>query len=181
VPKPQKKRRQLRLELDSVPFTVSGTSILFTWKIRKLRALAVERRRQQFEAGEEWALIDAVDLCARGGMAMPAWLADAFKERYLSWRLYRVKTLDEAFGVERPGIHPKRRALREWLRPRIALLMLELHAHGQGMPIDEQIFAEVAAKLNIKGVRGSTVRDIYYESETVSWLRFAGVQLETSK
>jgi hypothetical protein len=149
--------------------------------MRKLRALAVKRRRQQFEAGKEWALIDAVDLCARSGMAMPAWLANAFKERYMNWYLYKVKTLDKAFGVERKGVKVKRRALREVLRPRIALLVLELHAGGQGMPIDEQIFAEVAAKLKIKGVGGSTVRNIYYESQTMSWLRFAGALLEISK
>ena len=69
--------------------------------------------------------------------------------------------------------------MRERLRPRIELRVLQLHA--QGMPIDERLFAEIAAELKIKGVRGSTVRDIYYESKTKSWLRFAGPLLETSK
>lgn len=64
---------------------------------KKFAALAVELRRKQFEAGEGWALLDAADLCARAGMAMPEWLANAFCERYLDWHLFRAKSLDTAF------------------------------------------------------------------------------------
>jgi hypothetical protein len=163
--------------------TVTGAPVLLTQKLRQLTAAFVKQRRKQFEAGEEWALIDTVDLCARMGMAMPVWLASAFCERYMSWYLYKVKTLDKAFGVERKGFRVKDRARREQLRPRIALGVLELHADGQGMPIDEGIFDEIAAEFrkNKIKVRGGTVRKIYYESETESCLRSAGVLLKTSK
>jgi hypothetical protein len=183
VPKPQKKPKQLGLKLDSGSFTISGARVLLTQKLRQLTAAFVERRREQFEAGEEWALIDAVDLCARMGMAMPVWLATAFCERYMSWSVYKVKTLDKAFGVERKGFRVKDRARRERLRPRIVWLILELHADGQGMPMDERIFAKVAKELKKDGIKvgGSTVRDIYYEPETESCLRSAGVLLKTSK
>ena len=176
MPKPQKKPKQLRLELDSGSFRVSGTPIL------DLTAFFVERHRKLFEAGEEWALIDAVDLCAMGGMAMPTWLAGAFHERYMNWYLYKVKMLDKAFGVERKGFRREDRARREWLRPRIEFRVLQLHA--EGMPIDEQLFAVIAAefkKQKIKGAGKTTVSNIYYESQKKSWLRVAGAPLKTSK
>ena len=100
-----------------------------TVKWRKLTSLVLEERRKQFKAGEVWALLDAVDLCARSGTAMPLWLVDAFCERYVQWRLFRVKTLDEAFKVTRKkGTHIEPAARREWLKPRVVLEVMRLRA-----------------------------------------------------
>ena len=46
--------------------------------VRRLILLVVEERRKQFEAGEEWALLDAVDVCLRTGMPVPLWAATLF-------------------------------------------------------------------------------------------------------
>jgi hypothetical protein len=127
--------------------------------------LLVEKRRKQFEAGEEWALLDAVDFCARAGMTMPLWLANAFCERYLDWFLFQVKTLDEAFKVEgdRKGKHIERRARREWLKPRVVLEVLRLHdPEGENMPLDDVLFERVGETL---GCGKTLAKDLYYDVE----------------
>jgi hypothetical protein len=131
-----------------------------TISVSRYTAKIVDERRQQFEAGEDWALLDAVEFCALGGMAMPVWLANAFYERYAAWRLFRVRTLDEAFRVKRKGARLIDRARREWLKPRVVLRVLLLH--DQGKAIDEDLFEKVGAKF---GIPGGTARDIYYEAK----------------
>jgi hypothetical protein len=145
-------KKQKKLRLRSYAPTVAVT--------RKLTATMVDARRQQFEAGEDWALLDAVDFCARGGMAMPLWLANAFCERYASWSLFETRTLDAAFRVERKGARLPDRARREWLKPRVVLRVLLLH--GQRVPIDEGLFEKVGTDL---GIPAGTARDIYYEAK----------------
>jgi hypothetical protein len=127
----------------------------------------VEACHKRFDAGEAGALLDAIDMCARAGMPMPLWAAEAFCGRYVSWAQFRAQTLDEAFGVMRPkGMHVSGRALREWLRPRVALRVTQLQRAG--MPTDEALFEQVAADLGNK-IKGPTAKDIYYESAT--WLK----------
>jgi hypothetical protein len=125
---------------------------------QKLTALVVEQRRQQFEAGgNDWAIIDAVDLCARAGMPAPRWLADAFCERYLTWFLFGAESLDKAFGVTRKGARVSDLARREWLKPRVALRVKQLHVDGT--PIDRNMFDRIGEEF---GISGSLINNIYY-------------------
>lgn len=125
----------------------------------KLTRLLVKERRKQFEAGEDWALLDAVDFCAHAGMRMPVWLANAFCQRYANWRLFRVRSLDKAFKVERKGARRSERAQREWLKPRVVWQVLRLRTK---MAIDDALFELVGKSLDISS---STARDIYYEAK----------------
>ena len=53
----------------------------------------IEDCRHRFEAGDKTALLDAVDLCARSGLALPVWLAEAYSAGYTAWATYKVRSL----------------------------------------------------------------------------------------
>jgi hypothetical protein len=127
---------------------------------------AIEDYRQQFvETGDGGVLLDAVDLCARSGVALPKWAADAFSERYSDWRQFRQRTLDEAFKAERRGVRMSDQAALFWLRPRIFKRVLELRA--KGLPFDGGMFEAIGEEL---GVSESTVRNVLYtDPEGVKW------------
>jgi hypothetical protein len=130
----------------------------------KLTAQVVEKLRVQFEAGDHAALLEAVDFCARGGMAMPVWLAKEFCQRYEDWRMFRAKSLDQAFGVERRRIRPKNRALWAWLKPSITLRVLELHGEGEAKQPDLFDAGELRKKHRIK-ISGASVSKLYYADD----------------
>jgi hypothetical protein len=124
----------------------------------------LEHLRKRFEAGETETLLDAVDICARCAMPLPLWAAEEFCACYVSWAQFEVRTLDEAFGVPRKGVHAARRKHREWLRLQITLRVSELQ--DEGMPTDEALFEQIGADL---GIGGSTAREIFYEPATKVW------------
>jgi hypothetical protein len=132
-------------------------------KSHKLAAAVVEQRRKQFEAGEDWALLDAVDYCLRERMVPPEWGINAFCDRYLKWYLFRAKTLDEAFNVKRPK-HTQIKALarREWLKPRVVYEVLRLRKTG--VPFGDELFERVGMTL---GIGKTLANDIYYDPENL--------------
>jgi hypothetical protein len=132
----------------------------------KFTDLAIENCRKRFEDGEAAALFEAIDYCARSGTAMPVWLAEAFCSRYIAWLKYQVKTLDQAFGVERKGERIPERRERESLKLRVVIEVDKLHRQ-QGLPIDEALFELVGEALEIKP---GMARDIYYKDN--EWRRF---------
>jgi hypothetical protein len=129
----------------------------------KITDRAIEDCRKRFEAGETTALLDALDYCARSGTAMPLWLAEAYCSRYIPWLTYKVKTLDQAFGVERKGERIPERRERILLEPRVAMEVDKLHRQKK-LPIDEALFERVGKILNI---RPGMARDIYYKDNTL--------------
>jgi hypothetical protein len=128
----------------------------------KIADRAIKDCRKRFEAGEAAALLDALDYCARSGTAMPLWLAEAYCSRYISWRTYEVKTLDQAFGVERKGERIPERRKRILLEPRVAMEVDKLHRQEK-LPIDEALFERVGKRLKIGP---GMARDIYYKDNT---------------
>jgi len=133
----------------------------------------VAKCRRQFKAGKQVALLDAIDFCARAGLSMPLWLAEAFCARYLEWVRFRAKTLDEAFRVARPkGARLDDRARRERLRGSVILRVLLLSR--EGVPRLEA-FERVGAEL---GISNKLAEAIFYERESRSW-RWLFDQFET--
>jgi hypothetical protein len=125
----------------------------------KINDRLVQDCRKRFEAGEAEALLDAVDRCARTGTAMPLWLAEAFCSRYIAWRTYQHKTLDQAFGVDRKSERISERRKREMLKARVAV-EVDTARRQEKLPIDEALFERVGKSLKIKP---GTARDIYYK------------------
>lgn len=132
----------------------------------KLTDRAIANCRKRFEAGEAGALLDAVDYCARSGTAMPLWLSEAYCARYIAWRTYKFKTLDQAFAVERKSQRIPELRKREILKPRVAIEVDRIHREEK-LPIDEALFERVGKALRIKP---STARDIYYKDNP--WRKF---------
>lgn len=137
---------------------------------QKLTAQMVEKLRRKYEGGvddqdreqppDPAALLDAIDFCARAGMPMPRWLAEAWCARYEDWMLFRAKSLDEAFGVSRPkGMHIDGAAQRQRLKARVVLEVLRLHGEEK-LPIDQDLFDRVGKVL---GIGGGLVNKIYYK------------------
>ena len=133
----------------------------------------VEECRKRFDAGDNAALLEAANLCAMAGTAMPQWLAEAFCARFLDWYLFQAKTLDEAFKITRKGKHTDKAARRERLRPRVAEAVGRL-----GLPIDEHLFRVIGAELHISG---AVAREIYYEPATKRWLQFFAAARTSTK
>jgi hypothetical protein len=125
----------------------------------KLTAQLVEQRRRQFDAGQGWALLDAIDLCARTAQPLPMWIVDAFGARYLDWLHYRAPTLDVAFDVVRPK-RAKLRALARREAQRASVVHQVVDLHRAGAPLDERLFAQAGRALHLSG---GAVRSLFYE------------------
>ena len=97
---------------------------------------------------------------------MPIWLSNAYSSSYVAWLKYQVKTLDQAFGVQRKGQRIPGRRERELLKPRVVIEVDKLHRQ-QGLPIDEALFELVGEALQIKP---GMARDIYYTDN--GWREF---------
>ena len=137
----------------------------------KLTERMVEQLRRRYEAREAGALLDAIDFCARAGMPMPLWVAEAFCARFEDWRMFRARSLDAAFGVKRKGTRLPDRQRREWLKPRVVLSAIRLRQRkgkGKPLPYDISLFERVGAELKIKA---STARDLFYDADN-QWRPF---------
>ena len=135
-------------------------------EIPKITEPLIDDRRRRFEAGDKAALLDAVDLCARAGLPMPGWLAEAYCAAYAHWAAYRARSLDEAFGVDRKGRKLADLQQRESLK---AVVAVEVNRLRKVMPTDEHLFEEAGAELNMPV---GQVRGIYYD-KTNHWPQFA--------
>jgi hypothetical protein len=124
----------------------------------KLTDLAIEDCRKRFEAGDATFLLHAIDYCARSGSAMPLWLGEAVCARFDSWFRYEIKSLDQAFGVERKGERISNRNSRERLKPHVAWEVSRLHRE-EHLPVDEALFERVG---NTFKISMGTARAIYY-------------------
>ena len=130
----------------------------------KLTEALVEWCRKQHAGGNPTALLIAVDACLRSGSKVPLWAAQEFCDRIDEWFRFQARTLDEAFGAERPrGKHFDKRRKRERLRPRIVLRVLQLNRQDE--PIGGGLFERVGREL---GVSASYVSDVYYENDSPS-------------
>jgi hypothetical protein len=75
---------------------------------RKLTEALVEWCRKEYAGGNPLMLLIAIDACLRAGSKAPMWTAQKFCDRIDQWFRGQAKTLDEAFGVQRPPGDSKR-------------------------------------------------------------------------
>jgi hypothetical protein len=116
-----------------------------------------QKLRPRFEAGEQRVLLDAVDMCARAGIPLPWWLAEAFSARYTAWRRLQIKTLDETFQVTWPnGTRWNDLARRERLKWDVLHRAFELHTK-ENLPFGEELFERVGRSLSISGALSNKI------------------------
>jgi hypothetical protein len=124
----------------------------------------IEVCQHRFEGGDKTALLDAIDFCARSATVMPVWLAEAYCAAYTEWATYKVRSLDQAFGVERKGRRIPDLQEREALKASVVIEVDKLRQ--EKVPTDEMLFDRVE-KLNIPA---GQARDIYYKDNP--WRKF---------
>jgi hypothetical protein len=140
----------------------------------------LERLWKQFQAGDNQALLNFIIWQLSRGKLPPPEALTEFIARYNRWRLGDVRTLDEAFGVQRhKGKHLRvrrlggnrsgMRASREQYRRHIVVRVYELH-FDEGLPIDKGLFEIVAKEL---GLARSTAEEIFYEPASRAWRQVA--------
>jgi hypothetical protein len=122
--------------------------------------LSIEILQANFEAGDNRALLTAVAVCARDGMTVPPWAAEAFYARYAEWARFEVRTLDEAFGVKRKGSRLANLAFQEKIKESVILKAYQLHAKD-GLPLGDELFDCVGASVRPK-ISGAAVKKIIY-------------------
>lgn len=118
--------------------------------------VALERK---FRRGERAALLEAVEYCVWTRIPIPEWARREYLRAFDAWKSYECRTLDEAFGVDRPknlnlaGQRSRRKKqLLAWLR---------VSDLKNSMPLIEA-FAKAAEELDISDSRA---RDYYYAQE----------------
>ena len=131
----------------------------------KISVQAVKQCRERYEAGDDLALLDAVDICIRSGTTVPVWAANAFSDRYLAWRSFQTKTLDDAFKVHRPkGAHLSTRARRQQLLP---MVVREYRRLKDATPSID-LFEVIGKNLNIPA---GTAKEYFYANDNI-WRQF---------
>jgi hypothetical protein len=125
-------------------------------------AFVEQKLRSRFEAGEQRALLDAVDICARAGIPLPWWLAEAFSTCFTAWRRLQIETLDETFKVTWPkGTRWNDLARREHLKWDVLHRAFELRTR-ENLPFGEELFERIGRDLDISR---SLANKIFYAPE----------------
>lgn len=113
---------------------------------------------KRYEGGDKYFLLEALRLCCVSKERKLAdWVARAVVIAIDKWDRAKVRTLDEAFDVERPkgyrrGPAEKKRALQSYVYIEVINLITGGH------PVDESLFESVGEKFGI----GKTQATIYY-------------------
>jgi hypothetical protein len=124
--------------------------------------LYMEEYRRRYADGDNLALLEAADHCHSTGRALPADLATAHCTRFGSWRRDQVRTLDEAFGVERPkGQHFDELKKRSCDRMDVLNCAMRLR-QTKNLPVGGEMFMAIAEEL---GLTERYVRERFYDEE----------------
>jgi hypothetical protein len=119
----------------------------------------LDSMKQEYESGDGYALFRAIAFCGNEKIIMPEWVVQSLYDGMREFAHYRVKTLDEAFGITWPhkGVHLK--TLEKLDRWSFRILDRVTAYSFRGWKIDVGTFEMVAEEL---GLKVSEVREIYY-------------------
>jgi hypothetical protein len=118
----------------------------------------LENCRSRFEAGDNFAVLDAMAYCVRQYADVPHWLRAGFISKCDRLRKDKAFTLEEAFGPRFPK-NAKLTALTERHKYGLVMYYIIEKRRANGSPIDEGLFDLVADDL---GLSMSKVRRYYY-------------------
>lgn len=96
-------------------------------------------------AGDTTALPYALAVCARHGLVMPDWLAEAVSLGITRWHDFEARSLDEALNVSRKG--SRARDEQNYRKHRKAVFFAVLHMLEQGAPIDDGLFEQAVTSM----------------------------------
>src|SRR5262249_1963041 len=134
--------------------------------------------KEKFEGGNKSALLYAMYHCLLLKRTVPEWLRLEFLHAYEAHARFEIRSWDKVFGPPVPkGTHLETEKRNAELRPFIIERVQALKAER---PIDKSLFERIARELRIKGVKGTTVSDIYYDDRSRE-LREMMLSLDTSE
>ncbi len=122
-----------------------------------LMKLYLDELEKEFLAGDKAIIFHAIRFCGNEQIIMPKWVVSAFHSATNDWYSLKAKTLDEAFNCSWPkGKHIN--AARKKRENAPAVYCEVMDAKRRGIPIDINLFDEIALKLKIN----KTDAIIYY-------------------
>lgn len=131
--------------------------------LERLRDRVVARDESgKFSDGD--AVLEAVITAATLGLPMPAWLAGRVMGAISAYQNFEVRTLDEAFGVER---EKGKRLHAEFNERQNAIYVIAevLHLQSQGEPTDAGMFEVAGAAC---GVGKTTAEEWFYKHKNAN-------------
>ncbi len=122
----------------------------------------LEKKRKSYESGDNFSLLEAVEICALSDLKLPEWVANGYIETFQKLKKLDIRSLDDAFNFHLPkGKHMDSYINRKQLNLPVFLACVE--ANGNGFPLTrrsrkESAFDLVGRQFNISA--GQT-EDIY--------------------
>jgi len=127
--------------------------------IRMVKGAQILLRRRDYFATTP---MDGMAICARFGIAAPAWLADAFLSRFDKVLNFEVRSWDAAFGSPRSkGINLARARQRRRLMGPLAKLFVENMNRDPDTAVDKLLWEHLGKSV---GVSATTAEEIYREA-----------------
>ena len=115
--------------------------------------------KAEYEAGNQWALMQAIRVCASDDVPMPNWVATAYVKCFEACRIGEAKSWDDVFGKP----HPKGSNLSAILKRHknqwpLVNRIRELKAADPTLALDEGLFEKVGKEFGL----GKTLASEYY-------------------
>jgi hypothetical protein len=150
---------QLEAQAHGFPLADPTGPLHRWWARRKLAVL-----EQRYAAGDRFALMYAIRVCANHDLLMPLWVALAYIEGFDQVNHYRADSWDTAFGRPFPkGGHLARARQRHMHRPQVYVRVMEILKSEEGATIDDGLFERVGKEL---GISKTLCSELYYQMKT---------------
>jgi hypothetical protein len=134
----------------------------------------LERLWQQFQAGDDQALLDLIVWSLDAGRMPPRGARDEFGARYDRWRSNKIRTLDQTFRVERrKGKHVGHILSDEDLCRYIAVRMVELKHEQPKPPVDRHLYERLGRELGVGRTTVERIININKTPQYDTWRKLA--------
>ena len=151
---------------------VSPRDKLKTGKWVTFNRKLLEQKYKDYESGDNFALLEAVEICALSNLKLPEWVADGFIENFQKLKQLEVKSLDDAFNFHlTKGMHTKSYKAKK--RQDLLVFVACLEASGNGLPLtrrtpNESAFDSVSEQFPISA---SQAEKIYLKVKSIFGLK----------
>lgn len=128
----------------------------------------IESKRLAIDDGDGDALLSALMDVVLSGAPFPEWLSFKVAAAIRRYSFHEVLTLDEAFGVKRPGGYRRGSTQQRWNNSWVVVHDI-LQLHRAGVPIDDALFEAVGARHGIGKTTASKWFYLHKNKNTVTY------------
>jgi hypothetical protein len=118
--------------------------------------------KKQFEKGDQSVLLRAINTCVAARLVLPEWAEREWLKRFKLFTDFEVRTLDEAFNVERKGLRLVERKERETRKLEIVNGLFDAFV-WEDYPISVEGFDALVGRF--QGMSAATLRDYWYDKD----------------